>query len=238
MFEDRMTMLTRKSPGRPKNLEKRAAIITCAHKMFFERGLEAVRIEEIAEAAGVSKMTIYSHFPDKTALFEAVVELQSTQMERAFADLRPGDGPVDIVLTGLGDALLSFLLGPEIMRFDEVLTAEMGRHPGLGHRFFRAGPDRMWSALTAIIERAVASGELVTDDSRRAAEDLISLWLGMVPMRHRFNELPPMSNEEILERVDHGVACFIRIYGVGIRDTTSAEAARLRRRGLHLNDRS
>jgi TetR/AcrR family transcriptional regulator, mexJK operon transcriptional repressor len=194
-------------------MDKRAAIIASARTLFFARGLEAVRVEEIAAAAGVSKMTVYANFPDKAALFEAVMGLQGAQMEEAFGQIQIGAGLIDQVLAQVGNALLTFLLSPEIMRFDEILSAEMGRHPGLGQRFYAAGPNRIWTMLAAMIEGAAQRGEVQASDPHRAAEDLIALWLGMVPLRHRFTELEPMSKAKIEDRVTHGVASFMRIYG-------------------------
>ncbi|NLB59089.1 MAG: helix-turn-helix transcriptional regulator, partial [Gammaproteobacteria bacterium] len=57
------------SPGRPKDLAKRAAILDAAERMFLQHGFEGVSMDQIATAAGVSKLTVYSHFGDKDALF-------------------------------------------------------------------------------------------------------------------------------------------------------------------------
>ena len=60
-------------PGRPKDLEKRAAILEAAMALFPERGYEGVSMDAIAQQAGVSKLTVYNHFADKEALFAAAV---------------------------------------------------------------------------------------------------------------------------------------------------------------------
>jgi TetR/AcrR family transcriptional regulator, mexJK operon transcriptional repressor len=197
-------------------MDKRAAIIASARELFLARGLEAVRVEEIAAAAGVSKMTVYANYADKMTLFEAVMKQQSLVMVEAFKHLQIDSGMIDATLTQFGRTLMVFLLSPEIMRFDEILSAEMGRHPDLGQRFYQAGPNKMWKKLAAIIEAAVQRGEIQADDAERAAEDLIALWLGMVPLRHRFNELKPMAEAEIVDRVIHGVAVFMKAHGKGI----------------------
>ncbi len=210
-----MTTTERRPRGRPKDMDKRAAIIASARALFFERGLEAVRVEEIAVAAGVSKMTVYANYPDKASLFEAVMNQQGARMQDAFGHLQLNPGKIDETLLQFGRTFLTFLLSPEIMRFDEIVSAEMGRHPGLGQRFYHGGPNRLWNTLATVIAAADGKGELKTDDPERAAEDLISLWLGLAPLRHRFNELPPMSEQEIMDRVLHGVAVFMKMYCAG-----------------------
>ncbi|MCF3960355.1 TetR/AcrR family transcriptional regulator [Streptomyces fuscigenes] len=48
--------------------ETRRAIQTCAVRLFTDRGYDRVTVAEIAEAAGVSSMTVYRHFPTKEDL--------------------------------------------------------------------------------------------------------------------------------------------------------------------------
>lgn len=198
--------------GRPKDLEKRAAIIVAARRLFFDHGLEAVKMDAVAEEAGVSKMTVYNNFDDKTSLFEAVVNAENMRIEAEFARLKIGTGRVEDVLNGFGVALLKFLLSSEIMRMDRMLSAELERHPKLGQRFYRKGPLQMWTMLTDVIEAACKRGELKTGNSKRAAENLIALWLGMLPMQHRFENPKPATASEISERVTNGVIIFMSAY--------------------------
>src|SRR3990167_5928983 len=61
------------APGRPKDMEKRTAVLEAAMVLFPSRGYDGVSMDAIAQAAGVSKLTVYSHFADKEALFGAAV---------------------------------------------------------------------------------------------------------------------------------------------------------------------
>ena len=60
-------------PGRPKDPGKREAILAAARTMFLEQGYNGASMDAIATAAGVSKLTVYSHFGDKESLFNAAV---------------------------------------------------------------------------------------------------------------------------------------------------------------------
>src|SRR5436853_5817253 len=53
--------------------QTRAALLTAAANAFAEDGFTATSITQIAAAARVTKGAVYHHFPDKQALFEAVV---------------------------------------------------------------------------------------------------------------------------------------------------------------------
>lgn len=52
-----------------KRLATRQAISDTATRLFFERGFDAVTLDEIAKAADVGRMTIFNHFPRKEDLF-------------------------------------------------------------------------------------------------------------------------------------------------------------------------
>jgi TetR/AcrR family transcriptional regulator of autoinduction and epiphytic fitness len=60
--------------GKKPSEQKRAAILDAATRAFRDEGYETTSMDRIAEAAGVSKRTVYNHFQSKEALFQAVVE--------------------------------------------------------------------------------------------------------------------------------------------------------------------
>jgi AcrR family transcriptional regulator len=70
---------TKGSPSGPA--ATRAKVLATASRLFYERGVDAVGVNEIAERAGASKLSLYRYFRSKEGLVEAVVEDRS---ERAF----------------------------------------------------------------------------------------------------------------------------------------------------------
>jgi len=54
--------------GRPRSAEAHGRVLKSAAELFAERGIDATSMDAIAEASGVSKATIYKHWPDKDAL--------------------------------------------------------------------------------------------------------------------------------------------------------------------------
>ncbi len=61
-------MSTPKSPGRPRNPAIRAAVLDAARELLAAGGLPAVTIEALAARAGVSRPTIYRHWPNSAAV--------------------------------------------------------------------------------------------------------------------------------------------------------------------------
>ena len=56
------------SAGRPRSEAAHAAILNAALRLVTKRGFRAVTVNEIAAEAGVGKMTLYRHWPNKAAL--------------------------------------------------------------------------------------------------------------------------------------------------------------------------
>src|SRR6266571_6066545 len=74
--------LTRKSI-RPKQeaVAGRQRIVEAARAHFFSHGFRSVTMDDLAEELGVSKKTLYAHFPSKIALLEAVLADKFTDVE-------------------------------------------------------------------------------------------------------------------------------------------------------------
>ena len=80
----------------------RSQLLTIATRMFAERGYEDTSIEAVLREAGVSRGSLYHHFPGKEALFEAVAEDVETSVgeQTLAAALGAGGGPVDALRAG------------------------------------------------------------------------------------------------------------------------------------------
>ena len=57
--------------GRPKDMAKRQAILDAAKTLFLTKGYASTSMDAVASLAGVSKLTVYSHFTDKETLFSS-----------------------------------------------------------------------------------------------------------------------------------------------------------------------
>src|SRR5258708_6308353 len=79
----------------------RGQLISIARRLFAERGYEDTSIEAVLREAGVSRGSLYHHFPGKEALFEAVAEDVETSVgEQTLAAARGASGPVDALRAG------------------------------------------------------------------------------------------------------------------------------------------
>lgn len=82
-----------------KRLDTREHIIEAAYRLFYKSGFATVGVDAIAEAADITKRTLYYHFDSKQALIAAVLAAQS---ELALAQIEHWagsgtDGPLEVV---------------------------------------------------------------------------------------------------------------------------------------------
>jgi AcrR family transcriptional regulator len=84
------------STRRPPN-EARANILAAAERLFYNEGIGAVGVDAVAQAAGVTKRTLYYHFASKEELIAAYLDardemtLNALQAASTAAGARPGD---------------------------------------------------------------------------------------------------------------------------------------------------
>jgi AcrR family transcriptional regulator len=81
----------------------RQLILEAAERVFAEVGYETAKVQDVANAAGVSLGTLYSVFPGKADIHGAIHEWRAGEIiEVCAATLRPGDTPADAMLRGIG----------------------------------------------------------------------------------------------------------------------------------------
>jgi AcrR family transcriptional regulator len=75
--------------------ERRATIIDAAGRLFGDRGYDGTRLEDIAEATGVTKPILYRHFGSKKALYLALLERHRDDLS-TFVGAMPREGTPEV----------------------------------------------------------------------------------------------------------------------------------------------
>lgn len=184
-----------------------------ARAAFFARGFHAATIEDIAQAAGVSKVTVYSRFGDKETLFEEVIRAESGRMAAVFDDGMSPGRCLRERLDAYGTALMGFLFSEEHMAVDRLLMNEIAQVPRLAERFYQAGPALCLGRLAEVLRDAAAAGEIEIDDAWLAAEDLCGLWKGVAEMGVKLGLEPLPPPEAIRARVERATRLFLKMVG-------------------------
>jgi AcrR family transcriptional regulator len=193
-----------------------------ATQMFMERGFDAVRVTEIAEACGVSEKTVFNYFPTKESLI--LDRLESTMASLKSGLAQPEVEPAEAALRILADelsAMTSWLAAQDdlaqasaaIRRFGTLIQAS----PAL-----RAHQSDMMDQLTAVAAEILAGrAGLRPDDPEPqiAATALLGLW------RIQFQALSKyLDGTRTPAQVHHAVSAEVsraaRLIDTGLRSLT------------------
>jgi AcrR family transcriptional regulator len=188
-----------------KRLATRQAISDAATRLFFERGFDAVTVDEIAEAADVGRMTVFNHFPRKEDMFfdldEDGRELLRDALRRRDADVSPIEALRLLAHRLVAEESRYIRFFPGSQRFVETIE----RSETLKARA-RAIRDELAQVLaTALSESA---GRRTTDpDAHLAASMLLATWTVAVIQAHqtyRQTQSTEAANAAFLSIVDRG----------------------------------
>jgi len=203
---------SRPAPGRPKDLEKRAAILGAAKTLFLAKGFEGASMDAIAASAGVSKLTVYSHFGDKDHLFKAaVVSRCDEQMPAAMFTVAVGTPTRQALLT-IARGFHGLIHSDEAIALHRMMIANAGQSPHLAELFYEAGPKRTLDGFERYLRAAVQAGQLDINDIPRAAEHFFVLCKGLAHMRRLVGCAKACSNRERDAHLNGVVDLFLRAY--------------------------
>jgi TetR/AcrR family transcriptional repressor of mexJK operon len=165
--------------GRPRDPERLRRIVEAAHSHFNAHGLERASVDAIAAEAGVSKMTIYSHFASKEGLFEAVIRDRTDRVMGGLAGVEALDPTQpQKALLAVGGQFLALAREAEALGQFRSLYGAAGSQPEACRAFYRQGADRLIGDLAAYLRRAHAQSALNIRHPRQAADLFLSMFLG------------------------------------------------------------
>ncbi|MFY9761211.1 MAG: TetR/AcrR family transcriptional regulator [Xanthobacteraceae bacterium] len=134
-------------------------ILDAARRVFLERGLAGASIDEIAATARAGKPTIYARYPDKEALFAAVVMRNvATTIERLESAV-PAGTTIEERLASAATTLLHSALISDTIDMCRVGISEARRFPELATSVHRRARQRGEDTIRRILGEVAQSDE-------------------------------------------------------------------------------
>jgi len=165
--------------GRPRDPERCKRILDAATRYFSAHGLERASLEAIAAEAGVSKMTIYSHFGSKEGLFQAVVRQRTETVVGGVAGAEELDpNQPHKALLAIGGRFLALAREDDALGKFRSVYGVAGAQPEACQAFYKEGPERLNSELAGYLRRAHSAGTLNVRNPLQAADLFLSMFLG------------------------------------------------------------
>ncbi|KAB7738929.1 TetR family transcriptional regulator [Parvibaculum sedimenti] len=187
-------------PKRQRRKEARPAEIMAAGlKLFSGRGFAATRLEDVAEAAGVSKATIYLYFDSKAELFKAIVRDIAGARIGAVEGLIDGfEGSTVELLTGLFHNIGNISGVTDIRAMIKVVLSEAGNFPDIAAFYRDEVAFRGLKNMARIIERGIKRGEFHPCDPAATAQSVIFPIIMNALAQEIFGPMPETNPERFL----------------------------------------
>lgn len=188
----------------------RDAIVDAAERLFLQRGFGAVSMDELAEAAGVARRTLYNQFASKEEIFREMLVRVSGQLEHALPPGIETSGSVEEVLRRIAHAIVDLHRQPGYLGFLRMVAADSRQFPWIGEAFARVMDPQM-ERMERYIAHLDAIGILDCRNPTVAVHQFagmlneFSLWPWMLG-----RESLPVSTEEVIEET---IAMFLQHYG-------------------------
>ncbi len=199
-------------PGRPKDLAKREAILEAAKSLFLSLGYANTSMDAVAAAAGVSKLTVYSHFTDKQTLFcSAVMATCQIQLPDLLFEY-PEGVPVEEVLLNIARGFQALISSDEAVKLSRLIMAQGSLDPSFGEYFYEAGPKRVLAGMEGLLRQMDARGLLRIDNPLSAAEHFFCLVKGAPDYRLLLGCAGPLEGQEAEAHVREVVGVFLRAF--------------------------
>jgi TetR/AcrR family transcriptional repressor of mexJK operon len=187
-------------------------ILRAATEAFLEAGYERASMDEIAAKAAVSKATVYSHFRNKEALFEAIIR---ELCQRLVTPLRLGESEradPAATLTAFARSYVEVLLDPASLALHRLLVAEATRNRDLAGMSYRVGGGQAVRGLAEYLAQETAKGSLSVKDPIVAAEQLFGMLNGHLQVRALLHVEPRPAPDTLDRFVVTAVETFLRAY--------------------------
>lgn len=190
-------------------------ILSAASELFLEHGFSATTTDMIQRAAGMSKATVYHCFPNKEAMFAAVIERQCQRLADSLPDVDMHAGSIEASLEKLGRAYLEIVIAPETLALFRVTVAEAPRFPQLSALFYRSGPKRVMGLIGDKLREAANKGEI--DAQSIGVDEAANLFCALARAEAQLECLTHPDSKPSAARIDHWVALavvtFMRAFG-------------------------
>ena len=192
-------------------------ILDVALELFSVKGYEATSLSVIADAVGIRKASLYSHFENKQAILDALVKdvLDAYENHSIFARTDWGKDPGGLPVTP--DAAVQMIQGqiryilhdPVISRARKMLVIEQFQNSELEQLQTKQNYSDVLRYFIGLIKHLIRQGILREDDPEIMAAQLclpISVWINLC-------DREPEREAEVMALIEKHIRQFFRVYG-------------------------
>ena len=195
-------------------------ILNVSLDLFSIKGYEATSISQIADAVGIRKASLYSHFASKQDILDTLVDELTKEFDQhsiftradwddpAFTKDKKGMTPEAVGAMVKGQIRYN-LHDPRISKVRKMLTIEQFQNEKLKRIQSKQSYEDVLRYNTGLIRFLIREGVLKEDDPEIMAAQFawpISMWMTLC-------DREPEREEEAMELIDKHIRQFFRVYG-------------------------
>ena len=191
-------------------------ILEAALDLFSIQGFEATSVSQIADAVGIRKASLYSHFENKQAILDALVQevLKQYGEHSIFAredwEKATGDLPQtsDAAVKMIQGQIRYILHDRSISRARKMLVIEQFRNSEIAKLQTKQNYTDVMHYFTGLVKYLIQNGVLIEDNPEIMAAQLclpISAWINLC-------DREPERESEVMELVEKHIRQFFRLY--------------------------
>lgn len=191
-------------------------ILEAALDLFSVQGFEATSISQIADAVGIRKASLYSHFENKQAILDALVQEVLKQygehslFARADWEKDAGDLPQtsDDAVKMIQGQIRYILHDRSISRARKMLVIEQFRNSEIAKLQTKQNYTDVMHYFTGLVKYLIQNGVLIDDNPEIMAAQLclpISIWINLC-------DREPNRESEVMDLVEKHIRQFFRLY--------------------------
>lgn len=194
-------------------------ILEAALELFSVQGYEATSISQLAEAVGIRKASLYSHFENKQAILDALIQttLEQYAQHSIFTKADWDDPDFTRDKENLTpEAAAQMFMGqiryilhdPQISRARKMLTIEQFQNPQMAQLQTRQNYTDVMRYFTGLVRFLIRQGRLADSDPDITAAQLclpISVWINLC-------DREPEREDEIMQLIQRHIRQFFEVY--------------------------
>jgi len=197
--------------SRTRSEEKRTQIMNSAADLFTEQGFSSTSMDKIAERAGVSKQTVYSHFGSKEGVFVASIEAKCI-LNSLSSEFFQQQAPTAHLMLELARHFNELLLSDDAIRIMRLCCTSAESHPEVSELLYSAGFENLHRLLSDFLAQRAASGELDIPNTDAAANQFLFMVNSDEAFRARLGLKPSLSSQEQDDYLKSSVRIFLKGY--------------------------
>ena len=193
-------------------------ILKAALELFSVQGYEATSISQIADAVGIRKASLYSHFDSKQLILDTLIQTVLEQYEKhsVFSNANrddpdaAGSMTAETVVQLLSGHIHYILHDPMVCQARKMLVIEQFQNPQMARLQTKQNYSDVMDYCTDLVRRLIRQGKLRDCDAEMMAAQLclpVSVWINLC-------DREPERENDVMKLIERHIRQFFEIYCV------------------------